>query len=298
MRHSVVTLINLICGNQKFLYLLGKLNERTNFLSTVFVMYPATPEYADAYIPKNKLHIMRWKPYIVGFFIQNGRLGLKCVISSEERDFRDTSNLENLRSLVDTTNSLKDILYASQTSFSGVLPGILNEHRIIKGSPEAKVTVATVVKSEETLRNKLNISEQIPTVVLGGAGFIGRRVVRELKKRDRVTLVIDPKVTNEEKNWQEVLKNQDSIILNLAPTETLKSYLDHITTDSILLNESYPEPCNQTQKTLKDLGIAAYHISGVKARSFPTFPMAYKGGIPCCAARLTEGIKPLIKQLF
>jgi len=133
------------------LRLIGRLNRRYSFLSTLFVMYPATEEYAKAYVPSNKRHIMRWSPWLVGVYRQNGKFGLSAVISSSEIDFRDENNIHHLRDMVNEAREICDLVGATQLSFAGILPGVLNTHRIIKGSVEARVTVEAIVKAEEVL---------------------------------------------------------------------------------------------------------------------------------------------------
>jgi len=60
MRFAFAYMFHLIVHNRAFLRLIGWLNRRWHFLSTLFVMYPATEEYTRAYGPKRMWHIMRW----------------------------------------------------------------------------------------------------------------------------------------------------------------------------------------------------------------------------------------------
>ena len=39
------------------------------------------------------------------------------------------------------------------------------------------------------------------------------------------------------------------------------------------------------------------YVVGMKARAWPAFPRAYRGGIPCCAGRLEAISEPLIARL-
>src|SRR6056297_2204357 len=75
---------------------IGELNRRYNFLETVFVAYPANEEYANAYVDKKHRHLMRWSPWPVSPFRQNGKWGITFVISATEDDFKDPHNYDNL----------------------------------------------------------------------------------------------------------------------------------------------------------------------------------------------------------
>lgn len=90
---------------------------------------------------------------------------------------------------------------------------------------------------------------------------------------------------------------QKAILINLTKKAALSQELDKFWQELVLLNEAYPEPSAEELKVLTDWGCQAYHIVGVKARSYPAFPKAYKGGIPCCAAWSSPQMEVLLKQL-
>lgn len=297
-RHLFITFFNFIFNRQFVFAFLGWLNHRWHFLSTVFVMYPATEEYANAYVSANKRYLMQWSPWFVGFYIQNHKVGLTFVISSTEADFKDKDNLQNLRNMVEEARSIQSIVGADQISFSGILPGILNKYRIIRGSVEAKVTVEAIVKSETILRKNLNIADDIPVVILGGAGFIGRRVSRRMSQRNLYIVDLAIKSANtKDKKWHELLRGKPIILINIATSYALKSYAHLLWSEVTVLNEVYPQPNLDTINALTTKKCSVYHIVGLRAASIPPFPKAYRGGIPCCAGRNVEILQPLLTKL-
>ena len=298
VKYILIRAFNYICQRDVVFFYIGKLNKRWQFISTIFIMYPATDEYAEAYVHRNLQKIMRWEPYLVGFFVQNGKVGLKFGISSNENAIRDKSNSTKLTKMVNYAAKVKSLVGAQQISFSGILPGVLNEQRIIRGSVEAKVTVEAVLRAEAALRTTLNLSDSTPLVVLGGSGFIGRRVCRRIAD-ERLTIE-DPANTSppaKKIEWFKMYKGKRIILLNLANENALNQFTPHLWPEIVILNEVYPEPSIFTINKIKNIGCSLYHIVGLKGVSFPKFPKAYKGGIPCCAGRVSDELQPLITKL-
>lgn len=297
MRHAAVQIIYYLFHRRGVFEFIGRLNRRWNFLSTIFVMYPATDEYANAYVPLDALPIMKWTPYLVGFFVQNGKVGLKFVISSTEADFRNRDNIKKLEHMVKYAQAIQMLVGAKQISYSGILPGILNEYRLIRRSIEAKVTVEAVIRAEKLLRERTKLSDDTPVVLLGGAGFIGRRVARGMSGK-RVHIADPILAANTDRcGWVEMFKGRSTIILNIANKEALANCVELLWPEAIVLNEVYPEPNKKTISSIKLKGCPLYHIVGLKAFSFPSFPKAYKGGIPCCAGRIARTLNPILTKL-
>jgi hypothetical protein len=61
-----------------------------------------------------------------------------------------------------------------------------------------------------------------------------------------------------------------------------------LTTHLFFINEVCPEPIRAEVEVLRAKGVACYHIAGIKAKAWPSFPRGYQGGIPCCASFLPE----------
>ncbi len=190
------------------------------------------------------------------------------------------------------------MLGASQKTFAGILPGVLFGKRIIRQSVEREVTVEAVFKAEQEVREREGYDGTIPVIILGGRGFIGRRLVAKLELNGRKVYCVD--IVNDDRctpSWPSDLLGSQAILINVTKKAVLREYVSHFWPELVLLNEVYPEPSDEEIGMLSKLGSRAYHVVGVEAKAFPSFPKAYAGAIPCCAARLSHNMRVVVKKL-
>lgn len=292
LRRFGVRALNIVINRPGVFWLIGWANKRLRVLETVFVAYPASEKYARAYVHPSNFEKLRWSPWLVGAFRQDGKWGLMFVVSSTERDFGDEDNTNNLADLVERTERMRQLLGASQKSFAGILPGVLFARRILRDTVEADVTVKAVAQAERQVREKMGYEADVPVLILGALGFIGRRLAAYMSDRDVVLIDIhggDP--------WPEHLRGQNAIAINATRRGALDSYTGLWWPELVLLNEIYPEPRREVVAQIGYMGAVAFHVVGVEARSFPPFPGAYAGGIPCCAARQTDAMRTIVRRL-
>ena len=297
IRRLFVLSINLILNNRMVWALVGIINKRFPIIKTVFLAYPANHKFATEYVFDSMLEQTRWNPWFTGFFIQNGKIGIQFAISSTEQDFRDEKNIENLRILWLRMNYLKSLLEADQMTFAGILPGIFYKKNIIHNLPiELDVTVKAVKQAVFKAIRELNLPDKTPILVLGGKGFIGNKFVAEMS--DREVYCVD-KQDMESPSIEDILKKvkEKIIILNVATQKALEENLLYFNEKVIIINEVYPEPSPQLTHSISKKGVTLFHIIGVKGKSFPNFPRAYRGGIPCCASWDNDNLEVKITQL-
>lgn len=287
--------LNFLFNHKLVFKAIGILNKRRPFLKTVFVAYPASEEYASKYVYKRHRHWMRWKPWPAGLFRQDGKWGLMTVISSTEKDF-NSSNYENLKYLVEETEKIRKWLGAEQKTFAGVIPGVLYNLKLLDDPVERDVTAEALMRAEKKLREKLSYSEEVPLILLGGKGFIGKRLREKL---DRDVYCVDVNSVPNKPNlqeWPRDLEGQDAILINLTRASTISHYTHLFWPGLTLLNEAYPAPEEEAEK-IRAKGGNAFHLVGVKANSYPSFPKAYYGGIPCCAAWSSSEMEVILREL-
>ncbi len=297
IRRLFVLSINLILNNRMVWALVGTINKRFPIIKTVFLAYPANHKFATEYVFDNVLEETKWNPWFTGFFIQNGKIGIQFAISSTEEDFRDENNIENLRILWLRMNYLKSLLEADQMTFAGILPGLFYKKNIIHTLPiELDVTVKAVKQAVLKAIDELKLPNTTPIIVLGGKGFIGNKFVAEMS--DREVYCVD-KQDSDSHSIEDILKKvkEKVIILNVANQKALQENLLYFNEKVIIINEVYPEPSRELTHSLTGKGVQLFHIIGVKGKSFPNFPRAYRGGIPCCASWDSDNLEVKITQL-
>lgn len=294
VRRIAILLLNFFLNRPQFFQIIGWINCRWRFLDTVFVAYPASVTYALSYVYPRYLHLMRWKPWLAGVLWQNGRCGLMFVIASTEADFRCPGNREQLHQLVEAMEAIRGGLGASQKTFAGILPGILFANRLVQETPEISVTIEAVIQAEAQVRAAEGYDDQTPVIILGAQGFLGRRLAARLSERELYGVDI---AAQGESLWPDHLRGRKAIVINVTRNTVLCDYVGRFWSDLVLLNEVYPEPSQAEITELTAIGSRAYHVVGVSGQAYPSFPKAYAGGIPCCAGRLDEGLRAIIRRL-
>lgn len=298
LRRLFAKTFNLCINNKTMLNTIGAINSRWPFLVTVYVGYGATPAYISAYAGNNPKFLAKykWSPFFAGLIIQNKKIGLKTFISATESDFNNPENRHKLQSLAQRAEHIKKTLNAKQKTFAGILPGLLFRHRIIRKMHETDVVVQAVVRAIDTTLTTEKLPPNTPLILLGGRGFIGRRVAKELA--DRSLFPVDnPDNEGLSSSWPKQLKGQAAMLINVSRHHALKHYLPHLWPELILLNEVYPEPDHSEIQAYLSQGGSMYHLAGIKGRSLPSFPLAYSDCIPCSAAYPDSELDVVIKCL-
>lgn len=179
LRRAGVILLDLLFNHQVFYKTLGWLNERYDFLASVFVAYPASEEYADAYFSQLIKQKRKWSPALCALLYQNGKWTLGLGISALEEELREADR-GGLQALVEQTERIRETVGADYKTFAGILPGILNRRKITEKNTEAEVTVHAVLKAKEIVEEKEDLPSDAPIIVLGGNGYIGSRLMDAL----------------------------------------------------------------------------------------------------------------------
>ena len=294
-RRLAIEFFSLVLNHDWVFWLIGLANKRLGLIESVFLVYPATDGYGLAYAYRWRLVKNRWKPWLVGFFCQNGKIGIKFAISASNGQFSDPDNKGNLCHLVQRMEKLRKLFHAEYKTFAGILPGVLFMKRLVKETPEADVTVEAVKQVIGKVKSLEGLSEDTPVIVLGGKGFIGRRVVASLP--EGTVYSVDIAGNNGQNVWPSHLQGKPLLLVNISLNSVLGQYIHLLWPEVVVVNEVYPEPNEELAQQLKAVGCHCYHVVGVKARALPSFPGGYQGGIPCCAAWQSEKMEALFKRI-
>lgn len=294
-RRFPAEILNVFITHDLVYKFLGIINKRFGFIESIFLAYPASDDYSFAYLYAFRQKKVMWDPWLCGLFFQNGKFSLMFCVTATNEKFVDSAHQEELRDLYERIESIRNMLCAKRKSFAGILPGTLFSRRIIRVAPEADLTAMAVVKAIATVTEIEKLGLNVPIIILGGKGFIGRRVVKLL---DRPSVYSIDKGENLGKNnWPDHLNGKPIIVVNITLAHVIDEYIDVMWPDTIVLNEVYPEPSQEVLSRLRSKNCNCYHIVGVEAVSLPAFPSVYSGAIPCCAAWPSSDLKVVLKKI-
>jgi len=293
LRKCLVFCLIVLFSNPLSLFVLGVLN-RVLFrpIQSIFICYPASPKYTKKYFFRFLIPFTKYCPVIVGFFIQSRRIGIICGISAIEEDFERQTYLNILHKY---SFYYSNILGVKTVNYSGILPTVLRRTNLI--TPEdlrqrSKLVGDVLVKSERKISEQHNLKSVVPIILLGGKGSVGKATHNCFNSLNRNIIVVD-----KGDKFPKELTGKEVVLIDVARKGVLETYIDEFWTGMIVINETYPEPKEEVIKKLRELQIPIYHIVGVKAQAYPSFPHAYHGGIPCCAMNPSPNFEVLVKRL-
>ena len=294
-RRLPLEVLNFFINHDWVFWLIGLINRRLGFIESVFLVYAANDDYGLSFAYPFRVRRTLWTPWPVGLLFQDGKMTVMFGIAASNGQYTDPSNAENLRGLSERVEKLRQLLGAERKTFSGILPGVLYYKRIIHEAPEADLTAAAVLQAIDLVKTKESLEPETPVIVLGGKGFIGRRVVKMLDKS--TTYSIDSIDGQDKSHWPNDLSGKRVIVVNITLNNAIENYLDVIWPGTVVINEVYPEPDPTTLKKLSAKNCCCYHVVGVDAMAIPSFPSAYRGAIPCCAAWPSPMMKVVVRKL-
>lgn len=210
--------------------------KRLGLFQAVFVIYPATSQYANYFSFQWRQKINVWEPWIVGIIKHpSGARTLSFAISSDEGDIKSDAKASDLRRLHQVTKYLAEKIGAKSTHFAGIIPGCLKYRRVSRPNTEQEATSIAVVKAIQSLRAQLSHTPDAPIVMLGYKGFVGREVMRRLTQMNLA-------VSGVEKDDKLIAPNVPHLVVNITMPEAINTHIENLNEHSVLLNEVYPAP--------------------------------------------------------
>lgn len=296
VRKVCIELMNLVFDHDSVFGMIGLVNRKAHFVESVFLVYPETPEYTRAYVFEKRARQVTWTPWLCGLIIQNGRLIVQFLITASGEETRRLGNKERLKGVADRMEEIRSLLGANRKTFAGTLPGILFRARIIRETPEADLTAIVVCQAAQQILKEELLGDFPPTFVLGGRGFVGRRVVRRLREEGMNVCSIDTHNLEEGKMSLNAAQEQRVLVVNVATSGVLRDYVN-ILRSAVVLNEVYPEPSREILRQISDNNCSCHHVVGVRAFALPSFPGAYKGAVPCCGSYSSRNMRVVTRKL-
>ena len=130
LRLLVIEFFSLIFNHDSVFWLIGLVNKRIKLIKSVFLVYPANDEYQKAYTYDVRARKIEWTPWLVGFFWQNGKIGVKFAISARTEQFTNPENIGNMRIIAEKMERIRELLCAEHKTFAGILPGIFQRSTV------------------------------------------------------------------------------------------------------------------------------------------------------------------------
>lgn len=274
--------INNWCNNNNFFEFIGK--QKLFKVRSVFLSYPASRIYSRGFSGEADLESNKWNPYITGFFIQKGKIGMMFSISAIERDFLKKDNLENLKMLESKMEYIRIKTRAKNKSFAGILQGKMYKEGFINDKG-ISITIYSIIDSIKQVQRKENLSSNIPIVIIGSNGFLGGGLKKSLEKKRTIYSI----------EIGDQIPAIASIVINVANRRSLGQHSEEITSEMIIINEVYPAP---PLRVMEKIGVPVYQIQGAKnSRMYPRLPGGFFGTVaPLCASFLKGPAQ--IKQIY
>jgi hypothetical protein len=331
-KKNAVMLLSVLSKYECVIKAIGKRSQKHgNIVHTVFIVYPETRKFQEAFVYSWFAKFIKFSPVIVGLFAENGKLGITWAVSATRNDL-DATHLANLENVNAKMEKAKSNLQAKFYTRAGSLPSIMKSNGVKEDFTESDTTVDAVYDSVLQVVKEESMPADTNIVIMGGNGFIGKRFTEKLIREDWAGSVFLLDVDNKSdlNLLAQTVADQATIFLNV----TRRGAIDDEYARSIkkfkkraFLNEVFGITKEEIL-TIKESGTPFYNIVGgrgsnlleiliqllglksllekfpilkkflkMNISSIPPFPHEYEGGIPCCA--LTPDVKHeiIVKKL-
>lgn len=281
VRRFALVATTAVLSSSPVLAFIGLVNERLlgRRLATATLFYFADGRYLESVTFPWYARYRRWSPVLAGVFLQRHSGGLICVAGCTEEMFSQPEHREEMRAMYERMEKMARLLRVTAASYAGVLPSEIAKMGVRRSPIEIERTVVWVDQALSEVLSRSELPDETPLVVLGAAGFLGKRVMERLASSRKANIhPVDVHI-------QPLAWPRGRIVLiNVSRGQALSRYVDLLEPGSVVLNEVYPEATTDVIEDLRRRGVRYFHIKGVAAQAFPAFPRAYAGAVPCCAA--------------
>jgi len=267
----------------------------------VFLTYPATRKEITYYCPS-------WfRPYapkisIIGVFWSKNRKNRGVVITTPYtlREFAQLGNQkEFLKEVLNNARIFSQSIKASAIALAGRLPAIFSTNGeslkppIVKGD---KGTVFAVIETVRAVLEKESLLPQDIQVGVLGVGFIGQKILSELKNMGFQSIIgIDPRFRHSlKRNGSNIRFSPDisllvdcKIVLVLTTRGVdIKQNIPYLQSGAIVIDDTYPSiPTFLVKKIIHEKEVKVFKVlSGLsESRFIPALPGYDPAVLPGCA---------------
>lgn len=285
--------LSYIASLDLVLWMLGWVNQFCcrRMFKTATLFYFADSRYLQASTFAWYARTRRWRPCLVGGYSLGDVAGFTCVVGASEQDILDGANHHRLIALHARMNRVAQLLRLASVSYSGILPSVLARAGVKRVPIEVDRTVHWVVQAVRQILAQGDLPPDTVVIVLGACGHVGARLCDVLRSEMPNSVVeIDPLHCDANKRDAQqsfecmAAMNCRALVLNVSRSQVLEKYVEILCPGCVVLNEVYPEVETHTLVRLAQRGVRYVHLQGVHGLTWPSFPGAYCGAVPLCAA--------------
>lgn len=289
----IVLMLGLVFRTGHLYRILGIVNRHSRTIRTVFFCYAGSTYYARRYCFRWSERWLIDTPTPIGVYRQGGHWGLILASPISERQIVDPNRAERLNQLLQRVDSVAGAIGAERVRLAGVLPGHLRRQGYSAGRDDREL-VARVIRGA-VARAQERLPTDVPIVLLGGQGYVGRALQRALRRSGRSFHVVDR--LSENRSIPQALQARPVLLVDVSRRGALDGHVAHLYPGSVVINENFPEPDRRLVARLRNRGCSVLHIAGVQARVYPSLPGGYRDAVPCCAVHCDGSVKPVLLSL-
>ena len=256
----------------------------------LWVVYPGTEQDKRHYFPERVERLLR--PLYSTGLMRFGRFWGLMVAGKATAESLDDSP-ERLRELLDSAR--RDYPRVQVIALAGRLPslafkaGVPLEPPFTPGDKGTLCTMVMTARQQARLLDKP--SREVSVAVVGGAGFIGRRLVNELKREFRLVISLDPRFAErrEEANVlfsgepQDIAAAQAVLVLT-SRGEQAASVIPFLSPGTVVADDTHPEMPRSVRNRMQQAGalVLKATMGDARFRIVPRVPFFRSDDIPGC----------------
>lgn len=274
--------------------------------SLVFMVYPGSRRYQDRFILRSWL---RWMPFPdivpIGLVRVSGRWGVYASATHilTEEPPQVVGRI--------TRSIMRTFPYARSVSLAGGWPSTLAKAGLpTHGGPIVNGTRGTVYAMErvcDAMVRRCGVpASEAHLCVLGGGGFVGRKLLPRLAKRYARVTAIDPCYEREERDGHvcrtpspELLASADAVLVLTPRGDDALAYARHAAPGQIWGDDTFPDMSLATQAAFCRRGVRLFKTSlaDTTLRFLPKLPTFGRSKVPgCLVAALVNEVEPDVES--
>lgn len=274
----------------------------------LWVAYPGTERDKRLYFPECVERLVR--PLYSTGLMRFGRYWGLMVAGKATAESLDDSP-ERLRQLLDDARGaypgVQVIALAGRLPSLAVKAGIPLETPFTPGDKGTLCTMVMTAREQASLLSKAPGETVI--AVVGGAGFVGRRLVEELRREFRRVVCLDPRFT-ERRGTANVLytaepediASAEAVLVLTSRGDQAESVIPCLTPGTVVADDTHPEIPSSVRRGMESAGALVFKatMGDSRFRIMPRVPFFRSDDIPGCVLEalvvLEYGREVLVSQ--